>query len=473
MLPFLPSIFVAQITSTLPLVEQQYITETQEIRPLPGKLNDIPVFNSNSPEIIQSEGILLSTFPASEKTFPQAHLDYPLKGRFDFFSHHIARSSGDKRLLYQGVIVHNPTSRIVRLHVLQAVSYLTSPDAPFITLPSYVEDPIGRFFSGPGSRLMGDILRGVNQRQFPGTVLIPPQQNRMLFVLPITASNARSTYMRLETDGQVYVANLAMYAIPETPPIPTDQNSFLNSLFSITPPPTTYRPPTLSEWRYLLTTSDLARPRDTSPTPPQLASIKDIVYGRVAGISFGSQWISTVTDSPETNYLSIPGPGKAYSYPLSTVDVGTQGTKQVQSAPMLARYPDTAYRAHGNYAVHYSLTFPLLNKTGDKQTVGVSIQTPLKQDQYSDRLFFARSTNAPVFFRGTIKATYKDDSNTQRVRYYHLVQKQGQQGDILIKLNLMPNERREVNLDFIYPPDAVPPQVITIKTLNYGFSSGF
>ncbi len=472
MLPFLPSILVAQITSTLPSVEQQYITETQEIRPLPGKLNDVPVFNSNSPEVVQAEGILLSTFPSSEKIHPGAHLDYALKGRFDFFSHHIARSSNEKRLLYQGVIVHNPTSRLVRLRVLQAASYLT-PDAPFISLPSYLEDPLGRFFSGPGSRLMGDILRGVNQRQFPSVILIPPRQNRMLFVLPITASNARSTYMRLETDGPVYLANLAMYALPENANLPVDQNSLLNNFFNPPTTPVRYRQPTLAEWRYLLTTSDLSYPRDLPPTRPQDIGTRKTIYGRVAGVSFGSQWVSRITDRSDTNILSIPQRGQAYSYPLSTVDVGTQGTKQVQSAQMLARYPDTAYRAHGNYAVNYSLTFPLINKTEDKQTVAISLQTPLKQDEYSDRLFFAKFLKAPVFFRGTIKVTYTDDFKQEKVRYYHLVQRQGQQGSPLVKLNLMPGEQREVKLDFLYPPDAIPPQVITIKTLNSIFDSGF
>jgi hypothetical protein len=72
----------------------------------------------------------------------------------------------------------------------------------------------------------------------------------------------------------------------------------------------------------------------------------------------------------------------------------------------------------------------------------------------------------PVFFRGTIKVTYQDDYNLRRVRYYHLVQRQGQQGDPLVKLNVLPGERREVNLDFLYPPDAVPPQVITVKSLT-------
>jgi hypothetical protein len=191
-----------------------------------------------------------------------------------------------------------------------------------------------------------------------------------------------------------------------------------------------------------------------------------IIYSRVAGISVGSEWIATITDKPSSSNLTIPEAGQAFSYPLSTVDVGTHGTKQVQSAPMLVRYPDTALRAHGNYAVHYNLTMPLYNKTDKTQQVTVTLQTPVKQDKYNDRLFFLSRPLGQVFFRGSIRVTYKDNWGQQQTRYYHLVQRQGQKGDTLITLNLRPKETREVNLDFLYPPDATPPQVLTVKTEN-------
>lgn len=44
----------------------------------------------------------------------------------------------------------------------------------------------------------------------------------------------------------------------------------------------------------------------------------------------------------------------------------------------------------------------------------------------------------------------------------------------LITLNMQPGEQREVTVDLMYPPDATPPQVLTVKTeeLYYGsFSS--
>ncbi|NJR66112.1 MAG: DUF3370 family protein [Leptolyngbyaceae cyanobacterium CRU_2_3] len=136
------------------------VVQSQEVRPLPGRLDTVPVFNSNSPELIQSEGILLSTFPPDAMQVPSAHLNYAFNGRFDLFAHHIAKglNPDDTRTLYLGVVVYNPSDQPVTLDILQAVSYL-SQDAPFFDLPAYVGNPMGTVFAGPGSRTTSDILR--------------------------------------------------------------------------------------------------------------------------------------------------------------------------------------------------------------------------------------------------------------------------------------------------------------------------
>ena len=68
----------------LPRIPDEF-TRYQDVRPLPGQLNEIPVFNSNSPELIQGDGILLSTFPGDKMANAEAHLNFPFEGRFDFF----------------------------------------------------------------------------------------------------------------------------------------------------------------------------------------------------------------------------------------------------------------------------------------------------------------------------------------------------------------------------------------------------
>ncbi|PLZ98465.1 hypothetical protein CI592_20005, partial [Fischerella thermalis CCMEE 5328] len=192
---------------------------------------------------------------------------------------------------------------------------------------------------------------------------------------------------------------------------------------------------------------------------------KPIIYGRVAGVANGSFWRAFITDRPKSKYLTIPQPGQAYSYALSTVPGGTLGTGQIQSAPMLVRYPDTAYLAHGNYGIQYSLKFPLSNNTQTPQKVTISMQTPLKEDQLvKPGLRFLSTPAKQVFFRGTVRLGYKDDQGKQQTQFVHLVQKRGQAGEPLVVLNMKPGDKRLVQVDFLYPPDATPPQVLTVET---------
>ncbi len=437
-------------------VPPQYIAAVevspQEVRALPGKLDTVPTFNSNSPELVETEGILLSTLPPEGKQVPSAHLKYAFQGRFDIFTHHIARAQtqAETRPFYQGLIVHNDSDKPVTVEVLQAASYLGTPDAPFISLPDMVDNPNGTIYSGPGSRVMNDILRGVRQGNFPAQLVIPAGQSQILMNQPIPiervpASNGRSTMMRLRSDGQVYVANLAMKA-------PQNTNG-------------TYRAPTLAEWQRLLDTGTLAQPRGEIPTPLNPPR-HPTVFGRVAGVSEGSQWQTQITDNPNAEHLSIPQSGKAFSYALGTLHLITLGTSQIQSAPMILRYPDTAYFAHSNYGVEYNLTLPLKNSTTQPQTVTVSVQTPLKDEGGTDRLLFLNPRVEQVFFRGTVKVRYDDEQGQSQTRYVHLVQRRGQPGEPLVRLNLPPGERREVQVDFIYPPDSTPPQVLTVRTLD-------
>ncbi|BAW96041.1 hypothetical protein NIES970_09620 [[Synechococcus] sp. NIES-970] len=433
------------------------ITEYQEIRPLPGSLNQVPVFNSNSPEVIAQEGILLSTFPKSGKAQAIAHLDTPLEGRFDIFTHHISRPAGEPRTLYQGLLVNNPTGTTRTLRVLQGISYLNSQDAPFRELLPLVNDPHGHVFSGPGSRLVSDVLRGKNQTQFPSVLRIPPYSTVVLATLPIPASGARSTYLQVETDGNVYLANLAKYEVREEALV-----TRINERGAIVEGKTTRsRPPNLNEWRSLLTQGRLAAPRDIPPVPTRDPS--RIVYGRVAGISEGNQWEATVTD-PDADTLKIPAAGSAISFPISTTTTGTFGTDQIQSATMLTRYPDTALQGHGNYLVNYKLTFPLENPTDQTQRTALIFQTPIKDDLHNDRLTFFETPPDRIFYRGTVRITYPDEYRRETTRYIHLVQNRGQQAEPLAVIEIPAGTRRTAEIDFFYPPDATPPQVITVET---------
>lgn len=112
------------------LPPQEIIAEN-EVRPLPGKLDEVLMFNSNSPEWVKQEGILLSTFPGGWRGDPEAHLEYRLTGEFEVFTHHFTHTPPDLKTLYLGLIVHNPDNEPVTVEVLAAASYLLEPDAPF------------------------------------------------------------------------------------------------------------------------------------------------------------------------------------------------------------------------------------------------------------------------------------------------------------------------------------------------------
>lgn len=432
-------------------IRRQLVRESHEVRPLPGGLDDVLVFNSNSPEVVRTEGILLSTFPPNGMRVPSAHLNYAFEGRFDVFSHHISRASAEEegRTLFQGVMVYNPGPNRVRVSVMEAASYLSRFDAPFRPLPAYVEDPLGTVYSGSGSRVVSDILRGRRRGNWRTAIELAPRQADMLLNVPIPvgkvtpSSNTRSTLIRLNSSGPVYLASMAMFS-PKTP----DGREQI---------------PTLRQWQILLVNSGLSGPRDVRPTPPDL-NPERFFYGRVAGVARGSRWEATLTD-PGSDRLRVRPPGEAVSYGVAMLPRGTFGTGQVQSAPLVARYPDTAYRAHGNYGVHYSLTLPLTNDTGRSQRVAILMQTPLKEDRASGQLQFLEPPEDRVFFRGPLRLTYPDETGREQTRYVHVVQHRGEQGKPLLVMPIPPGAERTVKVDFLYPPDATPPQVLTVRTL--------
>ena len=247
--------------------------------------------------------------------------------------------------------------------------------------------------------------------------------------------------MRLNSSGPVYVASLAMHA-------PQSGGSEIV--------------PGLADWKQLLAKGKLATPRDGGPSRPGSRD-NPFRYGRVSGIATGSKWQAVLTDR-KSSQLKIPAVGEHISYALSTLERNTFGTGQIQSAPITARYRDTAHRANGNYGIEYNLDLPLSNNTDSPKTVALSVQTPLQNDSLKDALQFNATPESRVFFRGTVLFLYKEDDGRSRAHYTYLVQNRGEQGQPLIKMTLAPGEQRDVNVQFLYPPDATPPQVLTIST---------
>ena len=159
------------------------------------------------------------------------------------------------------------------------------------------------------------------------------------------------------------------------------------------------RVPTLDEWKQLLFRGQLSSPRDQPPSRPG-SNANPFRYGRVSGVAQGSQWRATLGDNGGSQ-LSVPAPGEQISYGLSTLERHTFGTGQVQSAPVVSRYGDTAYRANGNYGIEYNLDLPLYNDTDSPKTVALSVQTPLQNDGLDNALqFYASPERSGCFSEG-------------------------------------------------------------------------
>src|SRR6476646_9209553 len=137
----------------------QIVVEPQSVRALPGQLDAVPMFNSNSPEWVKTEGVLLSTLPPIGKKTPTAHLNFPFQGRFDLFVHHQTHTPKDLQTFYLSVLLYNPSTQPVAVDVLQGATYLTQ-SAPYIKLPTYVDNPNNSVYAGPGDRVATDILQG-------------------------------------------------------------------------------------------------------------------------------------------------------------------------------------------------------------------------------------------------------------------------------------------------------------------------
>ena len=156
------------------------------------------------------------------------------------------------------------------------------------------------------------------------------------------------------------------------------------------------------------------------------------------------------------------------SWPISSLERGTLGTGQVQTAELDAFYPGTAWAAHGNYGVEYDLTLPLLNRGSNLQKLVVAVESPLKTDRAIGGLQFRSESKGPVMFRGPVEVKGLNDTRGRAMgrQIVHLVLRQGQEGPPLGELSLRPGERKDVRIRLIYPADATPPQVITVRPVK-------
>lgn len=441
--------------SALPSQAQTPVVQVESIQPtavypLPGSLDNLPMFNSNSPEIIDEAGILVSSLPGSENA-NTPFLNYAFKGDFGVFAHHIVKDEvpGD-RLLYLGLLATNLSEKPLRLTLKEGASYMTQPDAIFSRqLPSFAPNPSADLYAGPGDRIATELIAGKAPIQRM-EITIPPRSSQIVSSLPVTtdvailpAINGRSSLMYFHSDAPVHLSYLAAFAHKQG-------EQFV--------------PPKLEDYQMLLNEHTLAGPREQappaySPEDPPPAGFR---YGRVSGISTGVSWSGKLWEG--TRILERPNVGQKVGYPISSAYIKRFGTSQNQSGNMLRRNPDSAYQAHGNYGVRYNLEIPLHNTTAQFQTYSIALNQPasINGAGKSAEMRYLYPPNKQPMFRGSVRLRWIDEYNQQQDQLTHLILRDGQESAPLALLTLPPKTNYDVKLNMIYPADASPPQLLTI-----------
>ena len=421
----------------------------QRVLPLPGHLDAVPMVNDNNPELIEQDGILLSTFSGTSQ---DSSIDVTLNGRFDLFSHHVYAGNDDslESTLWLALLMAPQGNTPVTLTLIGGSTALSQATergqtaAPFLPLPARMHETTAIVASGPGSRVAGDLLNRRTAAELTSrTWILEPGEPSLVLQLPIPVKgldpllNGRNLQLRLHSSGPVELATLAAHGQGQTPP-------------------------SLESWTDLLARGELSR-KEHRPTPR--GSRGAITYSRVSGVQIGSRWQARLRD-PAQDALSVGE--QPVSWPISSLERGSLGTGQIQTGELQAFYPGTAWAAHGNYGVEYDLTLPLLNTGADQQRLVISLDSPLKTDRPSRGLRFHSNATGPVMFRGPVEVSGLNDQNGRALgrQIIHLVLRRGQQGPPLGEVSLQPGEQKDVRIRLVYPADATPPQVITVQPVK-------
>ncbi|MBC7475205.1 MAG: DUF3370 family protein, partial [Candidatus Sericytochromatia bacterium] len=281
-------------------------------------------------------------------------------------------------------------------------------------------------------------------------VEIKPNQSFMLmnekiFIAPLATINGKTTMFKLNSDGPLYVAELAMFK--------------RSSIFS-----TDDTNPDIDEWISLLNNSNVSEKRDHIPTPLNINYQGIFYYSRVSGVVKGNKWDAKIIN--ENDYFKIPNKSKGVAYALNNVYNHTFGTNQAQSGNVIKRYSDTAYQSHANYGVTYDIEIPLYNLNQEATSVAISFDSPIRtvDDIRQDKVSYYENPPEKITFRGDFKVEYQNSLGNIVKKYIHVVQRSGQSGLPLVSIFMQPGDKRNVKISYVYPADCTPPHILTITS---------
>ena len=412
------------------------------VSPLKGGLDKAPMFNSNCPEVVETDGILLSTLSGRGREIPENHLSYTFKDQdIAIFFHHLNKQpqSAERKILYFTLVAFNPDkTQEAILTIDRRASFLSQPDAPFLQRPTIERDDDNKLFAGPGDRVTGDYVHNAARLKQDKVVQVPPGQYVPVEFLPVPVkgltsfSNGRSYLAWGKVKGKLQLALVATFA-----------TEILEA-------------PDMERIKKMLDESYLAKPREYAKKHPSNNRSKGpFIYGRVAGVSRGRMWSSTIKRNlPDGKDMQV-------ALPISSLKGGTFGTQEVQAAPLFRRYDDTAYSAHGNYCLCYTIDMQIRNDDSKERMVTLKLSTPLKSDK-PDPIKYSEKPEKATFYRGSVRVATGIDGLT-RGEFWHLVMHKGEDPGPLGTYAIAPRETRSFQVELFYPPDATPPQVLSIS----------
>lgn len=423
------------------------------IRPLSGALDKYPLFNSNSPEIVPNStvcgpGILLSTLSPRYSEYPDAHLNYLFCGRFGVFMHHINKQNMDTPLpLRLRLCAYNPGAKPAQIDIEERATYLSQPDSPFKQMPPLMEilsssnvsqDSENAPYAGPGDRVTWEFLKGTRVKPWQ-RMTVPPHTYSLVdqVLVPVRMAtdvlkpplNGRSYLAYLKSDKPVYLYLLSDYKGEED--------------LDVSKP----------------LTMDLVRPRESRAKMPSFPGDKNVIYGRVSGVSKGLSFVS------HDDVKIAKDTALAVGFPVSSLSRGTFGTKQIQAAPMLRRYFDSAFASQGNYCLSYQMHFNCKNNDSKVRAVSVRLACPVKEDRPGQKeIVFLNPPDKAVWYRGTVRVGITGEDNEKVDRYFHLVLHKGEKTEPMLSVELDPYSTKKIDVDLFYPPDATPPQMLILES---------
>lgn len=360
-----------------------------------------------------------------------------MTGDFSLFLHHIARTPIlDTRTLWIGLLAHADSGGSVSLRSGNVA--LTWPDAPFQVLPTLQANPDGAIFAGPGDRVALSTLRGASLPTQRWELASGEDQLLMQWAVPtnplwvVQQDNALSALLRFQASAPMRFSLMAVYQ---------------------------HGTPRLGDYRAVRMQGLEAGPAEppvTEYTPGQPPTSGAFRYGRVAGLAQGARWQGEIRLSPEQ--WAALAQGESLAWPVSSLTLKDWGTGQVQSAPLRARVPGTAVESHANYGVHYRLSVPLHNPGSTPLRLRWSLQQPL--DLKAGVARFSSPPQSGVRFRGSLRSGSVSAPQDQ-----HLVLKAGEAAPPFWELSLAPGETREALLEWVYPADATPPQLLLLEAV--------